>query len=173
MMHHAEEGDCVPELNPELSDHGLGRRQIQDAGSSKQQRCPNTHARTLLSLTSPHASPPAETKPDLNHLCDLLLRCQTLPGTSRPIQLPRLATTVDDLSLTTLLLSAHCVCTYRSTVVRGDKRALPRIRFRSLLEIGGSPGHTNAYDRMGLSPFEVVLGLPWDVPKLMNNLPSP
>lgn len=45
-MHHAKEGDCVPELNPELSDHGLGRRQIQDAGSSKQQRCPNTHAHT-------------------------------------------------------------------------------------------------------------------------------
>lgn len=53
MMHHAKEGDCLPEPNPELSDHGLGRRQIQDAGSSKQQRCPNTHAHTHRRRRSP------------------------------------------------------------------------------------------------------------------------
>lgn len=54
--------------------------------------------------------------------------------------------------------AANCVpCEY--VLFDKSQTAIPLNKIPvALLEIGGSPGHTNAYARMGSSRFEVFLG---------------
>lgn len=148
-----KEGNCVPELNPELNDHGLGRRQIQDAGSSKQQRCPNKHAHTQSSHTTPaHHRGRSPTSTSSTVCCYGVRSCQVPFGP------------FDGLGLRTWSMTcpqnpaAECVL-FEDVLLDKSQRDIPLNKIPvAMLEIGGSPGHTNAYARMGSSPFEVVLG---------------